>query len=77
MVVRRKKIMKRRGVLIVLRAHRHFERSREIFLAERSSPDVTQDQDIVFPQRIHAGSLQCSRDPSATLGMTMPKNTSP
>ena len=32
----------RRGVLIVLREHRHFERSREIFIAERSSPDVRQ-----------------------------------
>ena len=37
MVVRRKKIMNRRGVLIALRAHRHLERSREIFLAERSA----------------------------------------
>ena len=54
MVVRRIKIWKRRGVLIALRAHRHFERSREIFIAERSSPDVRQHQDIVFPRRIHA-----------------------
>ena len=30
------KIMKRREVLIALRAHRHLERSREIFLALRS-----------------------------------------
>ena len=45
---------KRRGVLIALRAHRHFERSREIFIAERSSPDVRQHQDIVSPQCIHA-----------------------
>ena len=66
------KNQKRRGVLIALRAHRHFERSREIFIAERSSPDVRQHQDIVFPRRIHADFLQCSKDPSATLGMTMP-----
>ena len=32
----------------------HFERSREIFMAERSLPDVRQHQDIVFPWRIHA-----------------------
>ena len=50
------KIMKRRGVLIALRAHRHFERSREIFMAERSSPDVRQHQGIAFPRRIHADS---------------------
>ena len=42
MVVRRIKIWKRRGVLIALRAHRHLERSREIFIAERSSLDVRQ-----------------------------------
>ena len=66
------KNQKRRRVLIALRAHRHFERSREIFIAERSSPDVRQHQDIVFPRRIHADFLQCSKDPSATLGMTMP-----
>ena len=35
---------------------RHLERSREIFIAERSSPDVRQHQDIVFPRRIHADS---------------------
>ena len=50
------KNQKRRGVLIALRAHRHFERSREIFIAERSSPDMRQHQDIVFPRRIHADS---------------------
>ena len=50
------KNQKRRGVLIALRAHRHFERSREIFIAERSSPDVRQYQDIVFPRCIHADS---------------------
>ena len=54
--VRRIKIGKRRGVLIALRAHRHFERSREIFIAERSSPDVRQYRDIVFPRCIHADS---------------------
>ena len=32
----------------------HFERSREISMAERSLPDVRQHQDIVFPWRIHA-----------------------
>ena len=62
------KNQKRRGVLIALRAHRHFERSREIFIAERSSPDVRQHQDIVFPRRIHADSRNavkiegCTRD---------------
>ena len=35
---------------------RHFERSREISIAERSLPDVQQHQDIVFPRRIHADS---------------------
>ena len=70
------KNQKRRGVLIALRAHRHFERSREIFIAERSSPDVRQHQDIVFPRRIHADFLQCSKDPSAALGMTMSENPS-
>ena len=55
---------------------RHFERSREIFIAERSSPDVRQHQDIVFPRRMHADFLRCSKDPSATLGMTMPENPS-
>ena len=55
---------------------RHFERSREIYIAERSLPDVRQHQDIVFPWRIHADFLQCSKDPSATLGMTMLENPS-
>ena len=32
----------------------HFERSREISMAERSLLDVRQHQDIVFPWRIHA-----------------------
>ena len=50
------KNQKRRRVLIALRAHRHFERSREIFMAERSSPDMRQHQNIVFPQHIHADS---------------------
>ena len=55
---------------------RHFERSREIYIAERSLPDVRQHQDIVFPWRIHADFLQYSKDPSATLGMTMLENPS-
>ena len=55
---------------------RHFERKREISIAERSLPAVRQHQDIVFPRRIHADFLQCSKDPSATLGMTMPENPS-
>ena len=54
----------------------HFERSREIYIAERSLPDVRQHQDIVFPWRIHADFLQYSKDPSATLGMTMLENPS-
>ena len=50
---------------------RHFERSREIYMAERSLPDVRQHQDIVSPQRIHADSCRavetegCSRDDDA------------
>ena len=46
----------------------HFERSREISMAERSLPDVRQHQDIVFPWRIHADSRRaveiegCARD---------------
>ena len=65
------KNQKRRGVLIALRAHRHFERSREIFIAERSSSDMRQHQDIVFPRRIHADSRNavkiegCARDDDA------------
>ena len=55
---------------------RHFERSREIYIAERSLPDVRQHQDIVFPWRIHSDFLQYSKDPSATLGMTMLENPS-
>ena len=45
-------------------------------MAVRSLPDVRQHQGTVFPQHIHADFLQCSKDPSATLGMTMPKNPS-
>ena len=41
------KNQKRRGVLIALRAHRHFERSREIFIAEYSLSHIRQHQDIV------------------------------
>ena len=50
---------------------RHFERSRESFIAERSSPDVRQHQDIVFPRRIHADfrsavkTLGCALDDDA------------
>ena len=67
-VVRRIKIWKRREVLIALRAHRHFERSREIFIAERSSPDVGQYQDIVFPRRIHADSRSAVKIPRLRSG---------
>ena len=35
---------------------RHFERKREISIAERSLPAVRQHQDIVFPRRIRADS---------------------
>ena len=45
-------------------------------MAVRSLPDVRQHQDTVFPQHIHADFLQCSKDPSATLGMTTPENPS-
>ena len=66
-----RKNQKRRGVLIALRAHRHFERSREIFIAERSLPNVKHHQNIVFPRRIHADSRSavkiegCARDDDA------------
>ncbi len=40
MVVRRIKIWKRREILIALRAHGHLERSREIFLVERSAREL-------------------------------------
>ena len=46
----------------------HFERKREISMAERSLADVRQHQDIVFPWRIHADSRRaveiegCARD---------------
>ena len=73
-VVRRIKIWKRHEVLIALRAHRHFERSREIFIAERSSSHMRQHQDIVFPRRIHTDSRNAVKDPSATLGMTIREN---
>ena len=55
---------------------RHFERSREISTEERSLPAVRQHQDIVSPRRMRADFLRCSKDPSATLGMTMPENPS-
>ena len=67
-VVRRIIIGKRRGVSIALHAHRHFERSREIFIAERSSPDVRQHQDIVFPRRIHADSRSARKIPRLRSG---------
>ena len=67
-VVRRIKIWKRREVLIALRAHRHFERSREIFIAERSSPDMRQHQDIVFPRRIHTDSRNAVKIPRLRSG---------
>ena len=44
----------RRGVSITLRAHRHFERSREISIAERSLSDEKQHQYVVSPQCIRA-----------------------
>ena len=47
---------------------RHFERSREIFIAERSSPDVRQHQDIVFPRRIHADSRSAVKIPRLRSG---------
>ena len=62
------KNQKRRGVLIALRAHRHFERSREIFIAECSSPDVRQHQDIVFPRRIHTDSRSAVKIPRLRSG---------
>ena len=43
--------------------YRHFERKREIFIAERSSPDVRQHQDIVFPRRIHTDSRSAVKIP--------------
>ena len=56
----------------------HFERSREISMAERSLLDVRQHQDIVFPWRIHADSRRaveiegCARDDD-TKGWLFPR----
>ena len=47
---------------------RHFERSREIYMAERSLPDVRQHQDIVSPQRIHADSSKAVEIPRLRSG---------
>ena len=40
-----------------------------VFIAERSSPDMRQHQDIVFPRRIHADSHNAVK--MAALGMTL------
>ena len=47
---------------------RHFERSREIYMAERSLPDVRQHQDIVSPQHIHADSSRAVEIPRLRSG---------
>ena len=63
------------AVRLAALSYRHFERSREIFIAERSSPDVRQHQDIVFPRRIHADSRSavkiegCARDDDTEKGI--------
>ena len=62
------KNQKRRGVLIALRAHRHFERSPEIFISERSSAHMRQHQDIGFPRRIHADSRNAVKIPRLSSG---------
>ena len=55
MVVRRIKIEAPRSFDSASRLC-HFERKREISMAERSLPDVRQHQDLVFPRRIHTDS---------------------
>ena len=70
MVVRRIKIEAPRSFDSASRLC-HFERKREISMAERSLPDVRQHQDLVFPRRIHADSRSaveiegCARDDDA------------
>ena len=47
---------------------RHFERKREISIAERSLPDVRQHQDIVFPRHIRADSRRAVEIPRLRSG---------
>ena len=47
---------------------RHFERSREISIAERSLPAVRQHQDIVFPRHIRADSRRAVEIPRLRSG---------
>ena len=69
MVVRRIKIWKRREILIALRAHRHFERSRGSLLQNVHRLMWGSTRTSFF---LGAYTLirECSKDPSATLGMT-------
>ena len=67
MVVRRIKIEAPRSFDSASRLC-HFERKREISMAERSLPDVRQHQDIVFPRRIHADSRSAVEIPRLRSG---------
>ena len=61
-------------VRIAILSYRHFERSREIFLADRwrsmFEARKTQDEGVVSLQGHVRCQPQCKKDPSATLGMT-------
>ena len=58
------------GFLFALSPYRHFERSREIFLARRLSCRMALLV-CMFPTRSHAHHFpSCQEDPSASLGMT-------
>ena len=65
-------------VRIAILSYRHFERSREIFLADRwrsmfearKTQDEGVDEGVVSLQGHVRCQPQCKKDPSATLGMT-------
>ena len=67
-----------RVVRIAILSYRHFERSREIFLADRwrsmfearKTQDEGVDEGVVSLQGHVRCQPQCKKDPSATLGMT-------
>ena len=66
-------------VRIAILSYRHFERSREIFLADRwrsmfearKTQDEGVDEGVVSLQGYVGCQPQCKKDPSASLGMTV------
>ena len=66
-------------VRIAILSYRHFERSREIFLADRwrsmfearKTQDEDVDEGVVSLQGHVECQPQCKKDPSAALGMTV------